>query len=180
MIENVIAESVAEIREARYLRLVSEHERAIRRLASSYERDVGRRQDLVQDIWLALWQALPGFRGDSSERTFVFRIAHNRGVSHIQHWRRRRTEALDAAEPVPHAAPDPEDALSARQRGEQLRLAVTRLPLGFRQVSVLVLEGLSYREIGEVLGISENNVAVRVARARVALARELGPSGDRS
>ena len=95
MIENVIAASVAENREARYLRLVSEHERAIRRLASSYERDVGRRQDLVQDIWLALWQALPGFRGDCSERTFVFRIAHNRGVSHIQHWRRRRTEALD-------------------------------------------------------------------------------------
>jgi DNA-directed RNA polymerase specialized sigma24 family protein len=47
-------------------------------------------------------------------------------------------------------------------------------------VLVLVLEGLSYREIGEVLGISENNVAVRVARARVALARQLGPSGDRS
>ena len=88
MIEDVIAAGVTENREARYLRLVSEHERAIRRMASSYERDAARRQDLVQDIWLALWQALPGFRGDSSERTFVFRIAHNRGVSH-QMWRAR-------------------------------------------------------------------------------------------
>lgn len=178
MIENVIAASVAENREARYLRLVSEHERAIRRLASSYERDVGRRQDLVQDIWLALWQALPGFRDDCSERTFVFRIAHNRGVSHIQHWRRRRTEALDDGQPVPHASPGPEDAFSVRQQGERLRVAVSRLPLGLRQVIVLVLEGLSYREVGDVLGISENNVAVRVTRARTALARHLG-TGDR-
>jgi RNA polymerase sigma factor (sigma-70 family) len=180
MIEDVIASGVAETRETRYLRLVSEHERAIHRMASSYERDAARRQDLIQDVWLALWQALPGFRGESSERTFVFRIAHNRGVSHIQHWRRRRTETLDETARIPHTAADPEDALAARQRGEQLRLAVTGLPLGLRQVIVLVLEGLSYREIGDVLGISENNVAVRVARARGALARELGSSGDRS
>ena len=178
MIEHVIDEGVAENRETRYLRLVTEHERAVRRLASSYERDAARCQDLVQDIWLALWQALPAFRGDCAEKTFVFRIAHNRGVSHIQHWRRRRTETLDDDEPIPHHSPGPEESLSARQRGQQLRVAVTRLPLGLRQVIVLALEGFSYREIGDVLGISENNVAVRVTRARAALARHLS-AGDR-
>ncbi|MGH8722275.1 MAG: RNA polymerase sigma factor, partial [Burkholderiales bacterium] len=162
------------------LRILSEHGQAIRRLASSYEREPARRQDLVQDIWLALWQSLPMFRGDCSERTFVFRVAHNRGVSHTQHWRRRRTETLDEAGPIPHAAPDPEHAASERERRDRLQAAVHLLPLGLRQVIVLTLEGLSHREIGDVLGITENNVAVRLTRARSTLARELGSSGGRS
>jgi RNA polymerase sigma-70 factor (ECF subfamily) len=158
-------------REALYLRLVSEHDRAVRRLATSYEREPGRREDLVQDIWLALWQALPRFRGDCSERTFVFRIAHNRGVSHIQRWRRRRTETLDAGAPIVDGHVDPERAATERQRQERLQAAVRRLPLGLRQVVALTLEGLSYREIADVVGITDNNVAVRLTRARALLAR---------
>lgn len=158
-------------REARYLRLLRAHDQTIRRLALSYERDPARRQDLVQDIWMALWQALPAFRGDCSERTFVFRIAHNRGVSHTQHWRRRRTEVLNEEALVPATNGDPERAATEGQRRERLQSAVQRLPLGLRQVVVLTLEGLSQRDIGDVLGISENNVAVRLSRARAALAR---------
>ena len=177
--EVVLDQPMAHDRETRYLRLLSEHERAIRRLASSYEREPARQQDLVQDIWLALWQALPMFRGDCSERTFVFRIAHNRGVSHIQRWRRRRTEPLESAAPIPHGAPDPEHVATERERRQLLQSAVQRLPLGLRQVIVLALEGLSHHEIADVLGITENNVAVRLTRARAALARALGSSGER-
>ncbi|HSC28190.1 MAG TPA: RNA polymerase sigma factor [Vicinamibacterales bacterium] len=178
--EGIIDERMADEREARYLRLLGEHECAVHRLAASYEREPARRQDLVQEIWLALWQALPAFRGDCAERTFVFRIAHNRAVSHVQHWRRRRTETLDGSEPIPAATPDPEHAATERQRRERLQAAVLRLPLGLRQAIVLRLEGLSQREIGDVLGISENNVAVRLTRARAALALQLESSGDRS
>ena len=167
-------------RDARYLRLVTDHDRAIRRLAASYEREPARQQDLVQDIWLALWQALPALRGECSDRTFIFRIAHNRGVTHIRHWSRRRTEVLDECAPLADPSMDPEDAATDRQRRERLQAAVRRLPLGLRQVTVLMLEGLSHREMAEVLGISENNVAVRLARARAALARELKPSGAKS
>ena len=164
-------------REAQYLRMIEEHDPAIRRLALGYERDPGRRQDLVQEIWLALWRALPSFRGECSERTFVFRIAHNRAVSHIQHWRRRSADPLPDEAPVPDAGPDPERAATLGQRQERLQAAVHRLPLGLRQVVVLMLEGLSHAEIGEVLGITGNNVAVRLARARIALAQELADTG---
>ncbi len=176
MMEDVIDTVMPDEREERYLRLLRAHDQAIRRLALSYERDSARRQDLVQDIWMALWQALPAFRGNCSERTFVFRIAHNRGVSHTQHWRRRRTEALDDDAPVATSDADPERVASEGQRRARLQSAVQRLPLGLRQVVVLTLEGLSQREIGDVLGISENNVAVRLSRARVALARLMGTS----
>jgi RNA polymerase sigma factor (sigma-70 family) len=161
--------------------MMRDHDGAIRRLAAGYETDFARRQDLVQDIWLALWQALPAFRGDASERTFVFRVAHNRALNHIRHWRMRRTETLDElAAAISDASFDPELALDDRQRRERLQAAVQQLPLGLRQVTVLMLEGLSHREIADVLGLSEGNVAVRLTRARAALSRVLEPTGARS
>ena len=163
----------AESREDRCVRLLHAHDHALRRLAATYERDPSRQQDLVQDIWLAVWQALPNFRGDCSERTFVFRIAHNRAVSHIDRWQRRRTDALDDETPVAAPGPDPEYTLSAQQRHERLQAAVQSLPLGLRQVVVLTLEGLSHTEVADIVGITENNVAVRLTRAKAALSRLL-------
>jgi RNA polymerase sigma-70 factor (ECF subfamily) len=169
----------AESRDDRCVRLLHEHDRALRRLAASYERDPSRQQDLLQEIWLAVWQALPRFRGDCSERTFVYRIAHNRAVSHVDHWQRRRTDSLDEDAPLPASQPDPEHALSIEQRRERLQAAVQQLPMGLRQVVVLTLEGLSHAEVAEVVGITENNVAVRLTRARAALSRLLGAREDR-
>lgn len=169
----------AESRDDRCVRLLREHDAALRRLAASYERDQSRQQDLVQDIWLAVWQALPHFRGECSERTFVFRIAHNRAVSHVDRWRRRRADALEDDAPVPAPDPDPEHSLSMQQRHERLRAAVQALPIGLRQVVVLTLEGLSHADVAEIVGITENNVAVRLTRARAALSRLLAAPEER-
>ena len=177
MIEATMEKATADAREAHYLRLVEEYEPAIHRLAMTYEREAAQRQDLVQEIWLALWRSLPSFRGDCSERTFVFRIGHNRGVTHIQRSLRRKTEALDEDAPFVDERVDPEGDAIRRQRQERLRHGVARLPLGLRQVVVLALEGLSHREIGDVLGLTENNVAVRLTRARTALLQLLESSG---
>jgi RNA polymerase sigma-70 factor (ECF subfamily) len=170
----------SESRDDRCVRMLREHDRSLRRLAASYERDPARQEDLVQDIWLAVWRALPQFRDECSERTFVFRIAHNRGVSHVDHWQRRRTDLLDDEAPIPAPGPDPEHALSQQQRHERLRNAVQALPLAMRQVVVLTLEGLSHAEAAEILGITENNVAVRLTRARAELSRLLGAKKDPS
>ena len=159
--------------EERYDRLLREHGPALRRVAASYEADPARREDLFQDICLALWQALPRFRGECSERTFAFRIAHNRGLTHG--WRARGSAAADLEEAGEIADPrsDPESEAFEGERRARLRSAVLRLPLPARQVVVLSLEGLGNREIGEVLGLSENNVAVRLTRARKLLRQAL-------
>ncbi|HEX7181549.1 MAG TPA: sigma-70 family RNA polymerase sigma factor [Thermoanaerobaculia bacterium] len=159
--------------EERYDRMLREHGPALRRVAASYEADPARREDLFQDVCLALWQALPRFRGECSERTFAFRIAHNRGLTHG--WRARGSAAADLEEAGEIADPrsDPESEAFEGERRTRLRSAVLRLPLPARQVVVLSLEGLGNREIGEVLGLSENNVAVRLTRARKLLRQAL-------
>lgn len=162
----------------RYDRILRQEGAALRRVAAAYEPDPARREDLFQDVCLAVWQALRGFRGESSERTFVFRIAHNRGLTHRS---RRRPAAsateLEEAAVLADPGPGPEAAAREGQRRERLRAAVLALPLEPRQVITLTLEGFSPREIAEVLGITENNAAVRLSRARRALRQILENAG---
>jgi RNA polymerase sigma-70 factor (ECF subfamily) len=67
---------------------------------------------------------------------------------------------------VVDATPSPEQALAAQQQQQRLQAAVQRLSLGYRQVVTMVLEGLTYSEIADVLGITEGNVGARLTRAR--------------
>ena len=155
--------------EARFTRLLGEFGPSLDRLAAAYEAELAERDDLLQDISFALWRALPSFRGECSERTFVYRIAHNRGLTHRARRRLRVTEPLERAEIVADPGADPEQATIRNLTRERLLAAVRRLPEGSRQVVILSLSGLGAGEIGEVLGITENNAAVRLSRARRAL-----------
>jgi RNA polymerase sigma factor (sigma-70 family) len=150
------------------------HEPALRRLAASYERDPALREDLVQEMLFALFRALPTWRRECSERTFVYRVANNRALSHLAQ-RRAPLDDLERAASVPDPAPLPEEVAAASQQHEALMAALRRVPVGQRQLLSLALEGLTPREIAEVLGITENNVAVRLTRARAALRELLAP-----
>lgn len=164
-----------ETAEKRFDRVLAEHGPALARLASGYERVAAAREELVQEIALALWRALPHFRGECSERTFVYRVAHNCGLSHAARRRPAHQPLHDLPESLEPIDPGPRpDEQSARaQRRDRLLAAVQRLPLIHRQVIMLTLEELSHGEIADVLGITENNVAVRLNRARNALRQEL-------
>jgi RNA polymerase sigma-70 factor (ECF subfamily) len=152
-------------------RLLAANGPALGRLAASYTNSSSDRDDLFQEIAIALWQALPRFRGECSERTFLFRIAHNRGIAFLA---RRPPLNSDVSEDleIRDPAPNPEIGLLQEQSAQRLAAAIRCLPVGYRQVITLMLEGLGYGEISEVLGISESNVGARLTRARQML-REL-------
>ena len=162
-------DSTADLRD-RFDRLLAADGAALIRLAASYTNSVNDRDDLFQDIALAIWKALPRFRGESSERTFVFRIAHNRGIAHVT--RRRPLTGSYEEEPADRR-PGPHATLSKNQQQQRLLEAIQKLPMSYRQVITLTLEGMSYAEISEVLGISETNVGARLSRARLSLRRLL-------
>ncbi len=152
---------------------------ALWRLAGSYAEDASEREDLYQEICLAIWEALPRFRGQCSERTYVFRIAHNRALS--RRWRRpTRATDLGAAEEVVDPRPGPHEAMRDAQARVHLQSAIRGLSLAEKQVITLSLEGLSHGEIAEILGIAENAVAVRLHRARIALRSRLAKEEETS
>lgn len=152
--------------EERFDRIMAEQGPALRRLAHAYSRDAADAADLFQDIAFAIWRALASFRGESSERTFAFRIGHNRGLTHRA---RRRPTPEDLGPEVPDRSPGPETLLTAALRRDRLLHAVRQLSEIQREVVTMSLEGLTTREIAEVLGVSDNSVAVRLTRARKAL-----------
>lgn len=143
------------------------------RVAASYEADRGLREDLLQEITLAIHVALPSLRDPQRIAPFVFRIAHNRGVAHVISERRRRL----TPSPETPAAAGPEELLLAADRRDKLLAAVRRLPLPYRQVLTLLLEELSHADIAEALGLTVGNVAVRVNRAKIMI-RELLDDAD--
>jgi len=157
---------------AQFERVIAEHGAMLARFAAGFERNRHAREDLVQDIMLAVWQALPAFRGESSLKTYVIGIAHRRCASHVMRAVARPDhEALD--EEWGDEQPGPETLVGRSQQQERLLAAVRRLPLGQRQLVLLALEGSSYDEIANVLGISVNNVGVRLNRAKAALKERL-------
>lgn len=157
--------------------LLTAHGPSLSRLAASYTRGAGEREDLLQEIAIAIWGALPRFRRECSERTFIFRIAHNRALAHLGRRRFPGAENNEILE-IPDAAPDPERALSRQQQWQRLLGAIRQLPLGYAQVVTLTLEGCTYAETGDVLGISETNVGARLSRARDMLRTVLRKSDE--
>jgi len=151
---------------------------ALWRLAGAYTDEPLDREDLYQEILVAVWQGLARFRGDSSSRTYVFRIGRNRAITFLRKSRRRVfAEPLDG---VADQGPSPADDAVARDEQARLRQAVRALRPPGREVVSLSLEGLSNPEIAGVLGLSENNVAVRLHRARAQLCSRGAQSVSRS
>jgi RNA polymerase sigma-70 factor (ECF subfamily) len=153
--------------------VLSTHAAALARLAASYESRPALREELLQDIAFALWRALPSFRQESSEKTFVMRIATNRALSHLAA-RRPALEPLDAAGEIADSMPRPDELAARHQTATRLQNAVRNLPLPVRQVLVLTFEGLAHDEIAEVLGLTAGNVAVRLHRGKAILKAVLG------
>jgi len=160
-----VGEPVRELLDERFGRLLKANHAPLTRLAASYTANRSDRDDLLQEIAIALWRALPAFRGECSERTFLFRIAHNRCITHLS--KRRDTVSLE------DAAIDPEDPqgssetiVAEEQQRRRFLQALRGLPVIHREVLVLFLEGMDYGEIAGVVGISESNVGVRLNRAR--------------
>jgi RNA polymerase sigma factor (sigma-70 family) len=157
---------------AQYERILDAYGPALTRLTACYEWLPEAREDLLQEILLAIWKALPSFRGDCSEKTFAFRVAHNRCLTHA--WRRGQSPKREDQLPeVADPRKSPETMAIDSRRRESLVAAIRALPVNYRQAITLALEDLTPPEIAIVLGVTENNVAVRLNRARKALRKIL-------
>ena len=159
--------------EAIFEQIVRDHHAMIRRIAVSHEASAAVAEDLVQDIYVAIWRALPAFRGEALLRTFVARIATNRAITHVARATRRPT-SVELSDDIAAPGDNPESQAIALDRSARLASAVRALPLAYRQAATLALEGLTPREIADVLGISTNAAAIRMSRAKEWLRARMG------
>ena len=128
-------------------------------------------EDATQEVFVALFRALPGFRGDSSLATFIHRIAVRVGIKHGVRSSRHGSVPIDEATT---AAPGAPEQLEAREDQRRMWAAMDQLSLEHRSVLVLfTIDGLSHREIASILGIPEGTVWSRLHLARKRLAQLL-------
>ena len=152
---------------------------ALDRLARAYEADPDKRQDLLQEIHLALWRSFEHFAQRCSLRTWVYQVAHNVAASHVV--RQRRTYAglvsLEEIEGIP-VDKDSELAVDRHTALERLLRLIQRLKPLDRQVILSYLEDMDAASIGEITGISAASVAMKIYRFKNVLARRFQQGGQ--
>ena len=134
-------------------------------------------EELVNEVFLAVWQQAGRFEGKSSASTWMLSIAHNKAVSSL---RKRRDEALDdtAAAAIPDGADSAETTLAKAGKGSALRACLDRLPDEQRMVMDLVYyHEQSVKEVAQVLSIPEATVKTRMFYARKKLSEMLKVAG---
>jgi RNA polymerase sigma-70 factor (ECF subfamily) len=163
--------------QAEFPALVAAFGPALQRLARGYEADPGRQQDLVQEILVALWQALPSFAGRASLRTWLLRVAHNVALTWLLRRRRDRLAQAVALEDdawVRNAVHEAEGRDAAARLGRLIRA----LRPHDAQLILLYLEGLPHAEIAQVTGLTRENVAVKVHRIKAVLSQAFDRGGS--
>lgn len=132
------------------------------------------RDDLMQELLLALWRAAPAFRDEARPSTFIYRVAHNAALTwkRAQSGYRRRIDRFEAlAEPAATATPFPRT--DDRELLDQVYARIRQLPAVDRSLLLLHLDGVGYAAMAEIHGLTESNVGVRLTRLKQKLTASL-------
>ena len=159
--------------EKQFINLINEHQGLIHKVCIMYENDRDQRNDLFQEIVLQLWKSFASFRGESKITTWMYRIALNTAISGYRKQSRKvRTEDLH----------EMHFNISEQQGGQEREENVQKLQRAIRQLSdieramiMMALEEIPYEEIAETIGITQNNVRVRMNRIREKLRKLMTP-----
>lgn len=153
-----------DLRQRRYQEIERRYGRLLRRIAARHTTTAADRDDLLQDIRLAIWNALPAYRGESNLRTYAVRIAYNRAATAL-----RRGSAPTDLPDIPASQLDLDQQLEAATRRSWLTHALARLSPGIAHALERRLAGDSYKEIADALGITTSNVGVRLHAGKTKL-----------
>lgn len=180
--EATLVQRCASRDEAACAELVTEHQRMVVQLAVNLLGDRDEALDLSQEVFLRVFRTIHRFRGQSSLRTWIYRIAVNQARNRHRFWRRRHRNdqvSLDLhvaahGEFSSRMGQEPDRLLEQKELGERLQRALDRLPFDQRTVIVLrEVDGLSYDDIAFSLGVAIGTVKSRLTRARQALRDDL-------
>ena len=150
-------------------RWLAEHKGLLFKVVRAHAFNLADQDDLFQEISLQLWKSIPGFRQDAAESTWIYRVALNTAIG----WLRREKRQPEASQPLDTV----EYTLRATEIRQDERLswlyeAISQLNEIDRSLTLLLLDGYSYREMAAILGISESNVGVKINRIKKRLVQQ--------
>lgn len=152
-----------------YQEWLRQHATILFKVVRAYADTPEDQEDLFQDITLQVWRSVPAFRGDSSETTWLYRIALNVAIKWRKKENRRRQVTADRNLLLPGTT-------YKNPRLEWLYGRIQRLPKIDRSLILLHLDGFPHGEIGQITGISTTNVGTRLHRIKKQLAASARPS----
>ncbi len=142
-----------------FITCISEHERIIFKVCKMYCRSRDDEQDLFQDILLQLWQSFTSFKRDSKVSTWMYRVALNTAITRLRNEKKKpeqQTIDKDALQ-IPNGINDPKD-----ENFELMMRAIEKLSNVEKAIMVLYMEDHSYREMAEVMGMTESNIGFKI------------------
>jgi RNA polymerase sigma-70 factor, ECF subfamily len=179
-----LVEGLRQGTEASYEALIAEYQQPVYNLAVRLLSDSSDASDVVQEVFLKVFRKIGAFRGDSSLKTWIYRIAVNEAYNY-QRWfgRHRKQEVgldeeeegtLNYSQRLPDPSRSPFDCAADREQHKLVESALARLNPSYRMAVVLRdIEELSYEEIAEILQVALGTVKSRILRGREALRKEL-------
>jgi len=152
-----------------FLNALEENQHKLLRLCSVYAEDADDKKDLFQESLINIWQSMPSFSGNSSLSTWMFRITLNvcLRLQTQQLKKRDRYRKLDSI--AFEMVSDDDNHTEEKEQLVKLRNCIKKLNEADRAVTTLYLEELSYKEISEITGLTENHVAVKIKRIKMKL-----------
>lgn len=147
--------------EQEFTKVVREHKGTIYTVCYMFSKDEDEVADLFQEILINIWKGFEKFRGDSSMRTWIWRISFNTCVSY-----EKKKSRKGSTIPLSLSINLFDDSDEETRQIKMLQKRIRQLGPFDRAIVLLWLDDLSYAEIGEIVGISEKNVSVRLVRIR--------------
>lgn len=148
--------------ERKFIELVTGNQQIIYKVCYFYTSDDFTLDELYQETVINLWKAFPGFRGDSKVSTWIYRIAMNTCVSYM----RKSSSRPDTIPITFNLADNLVDNDTQNIYLQELYRMINKLGKLERALVLLYLEDKSHQEISEIMGISKNNVAVKLSRIK--------------
>ena len=149
-------------KEEQFLAVIKEHQRTIYTVCYMFTTDTDDVNDLYQEIILRLWKGFDSFEGKSNVRTWIYRVSLNYCINFTNRRKREHEQQFPVGDLNDSDGSNYEKSLQIKQ----LYKRINSLGLVDRSVILLWLEGLSYDEIGAILGISVKNVSFKLVRIR--------------
>ncbi|MGD1032686.1 MAG: sigma-70 family RNA polymerase sigma factor [Opitutaceae bacterium] len=161
--------------ESQFISWLREHRNILLKVAGSFASETAEQADLFQDMAIELWRSMPNFKGQSKPSTWIYRLCLNTALTwqRSEQKRRQSHSPLDLIPELSCSSPLPGRLQEEAEIMQRLYQAVRALPVAERSLVVLLLDGLSYREISEITGLTENHVGVALTRTRKKLSEYL-------